>query len=186
MMRSSALPSQSINEAPNSRPLVGGTVKTSDERGLFSRSLSKSFEERIDDALVQLKAAVAQYAMHLPAERRQAISDQLENIINVDDWYDGDEFPDLNAFKDLLAWSIYAEVPGWDSLGVDDEGDVLIAWHRHDVTLTANFDGHRLVRWTSRYQAEGDTVAHASGDCSLRQFARQAKFYLHGGAINGD
>ncbi|TAK09067.1 hypothetical protein EPO44_01780 [bacterium] len=136
--------------------------------------------------MVQLKAAVAQYAMHFPAERRQAISAQLENILNVSDWYDGDEFPNLNAFRDLLAWSIYAEAPPWDSLGVDDEGDVLIAWHRDELTLTANFDGHRLVRWTTRYQGGGDTVAHAAGDCSLRQFARQAKFYLQGEAVNGD
>jgi hypothetical protein len=180
-----ALPSRSINEAPRLHPLIGSTIRPLNTGGQVMRAVQKPFAQRIDDALVGLKSAVAQYAMHISAEQRLSIFDQLENVINVDDWYEEDEFPKLSAFKDLLAWSIYADVPQWHSLGVDDDGGVLIAWHSDAITLTANFDGNRLVRWTSRYQGEEDTVAHAAGDCSLRQFAKQAKFYLQNGATDG-
>jgi hypothetical protein len=183
MTVAASLPSHSINQAPRSHPLVGITLRPEDVRPQSGTSVSvedKSFEQRVFDALVELKVAVAQFAMHLSADQRSNIFSQLDNIINVEDWYEDDQFPSLRAFKDLLAWSIYAEVPQWHSFGVDDDGDVLIAWHTDELTLTANFDGNRLVRWTSRYRSEGDVVAHASGDCSLRQFAKQAKFYLKG------
>jgi hypothetical protein len=180
-----AVPSRSINKAPRARALVGSTVRPLDAQNKLVQSAQKPFAQRVDDVLVELKSAASQYAMYLSPEQRETIFDQLENIINVDDWYEEDEFPRLNAFKDLLAWSIYAELPQWHSLGVDDDGDVLIAWHTKELTLTANFDGNRLVRWTSRYQGEGEAVAHAAGDCSLRQFAKQAKFYLQGEATDG-
>jgi hypothetical protein len=176
------VPSHSINEAPRLHSLIGGTSSPIEAR---LRSVERPFAQRVEAALVELKTATAQYAMHLSAAQREAVFGQLENIINVDDWYEEDIFPKLGAFKDLLAWSIYAAVPQWHSLGVDDDGDVLVAWHSDEMTLTANFDGNRLVRWTSRYKDEGDNAAHAAGDCSLRQFAKQAKFYLLGGATNG-
>ena len=176
------VPSHSINEAPRLRPMMGGTSSPIEAQLRF---VDKPFEQRVEAALIELKTATAQYAMHLSAAQREEIFDQLENIINVDDWYEEDMFPRLAAFKDLLAWSIYAAVPQWHSLGVDDDGNILIAWHNDEVTLTANFDGNRLVRWTSRYTNGGDNPAHAAGDCSLRQFAKQAKFYLLGGATNG-
>jgi hypothetical protein len=179
-----AVPSRSINEAPRLHSLIGRTVRPLHQDQTI-RSMQKTFEQRVTDALVQLKAAAAEYAMHLSSAQRETIFNQLESIINVEDWYEEDEFPKLNSFKDLLAWSIYADVPQWDSLGVDDDGDILVAWHNDQVTLTANFDGNRLVRWTSRYQEEGDAVAHAAGDCSLRQFAKQARFYLQGEATDG-
>jgi hypothetical protein len=182
MSFAAALPSHSINEAPRLHPLIGSTTRSSDNETV--RTPQKPFAQRVDDALVELKRAVAQYAMHLSSDQRQIIFDQLENIINVDDWYEEDEFPKLNSLKDLLAWTIYAGVAQWHSLGVDDDGDVLIAWHNDEATLTANFDGNRLVRWTCRYR-DPDGVAHAAGDCSLRQFAKQAKFYLQGEATHG-
>ena len=72
-----------------------------------------------------------------------------------------------------------------NSFGADDDGDILIAWHDQETTLTANFDGNRLVRWTCRYQDGEEAAAHAAGDCSLRQFAKQAKFYLLNEAADG-
>ncbi len=183
MTATAAIPSRSINEAPRTRPLAGRTFRPL-EAQQFNIGTSKSFEEQVGDTLVALRGAVSQYAMHLTEAQRNNISHQLESIINVDDWYEEDTFPKLTAFRDLLVWSIYAKVPEWQSMGVDDDGDILVAWHTDEVTLTANFDGNRLVRWTSRYQSDGDAMAYASGDCSLRQFARQAQFYLQGGETN--
>lgn len=182
MNLAAVVPSHSINAAPRLSPLKGSTISPIEAR---FRPTEKPFAQRVEATLVELKAAAAQYAMHLSADQRETIFDQLENIINVEDWYEDDQFPKLSAFKDLLAWSIYAALPQWHSFGVDDDGDVLVAWHSDEVTLTANFDGNRLVRWTSRYRDDGDSVAHAAGDCSLRQFAKQAKFYLLDRAING-
>lgn len=179
-----AAPSRSVNEAPQLQPRSGSTVRPL-HQGRALRPMQKTFEQRVEDTLVELKAAAAQYAMHMSSAQREAIFGQLADIINVDDWYEDDEFPKLSSFKDLLTWSIYAALPQWDSLGVDDDGDILVAWHSDAITLTANFDGNRLVRWTSRYQSEKDVVAHAAGDCSLRQFAKQAKFYLQGDASDG-
>jgi hypothetical protein len=179
------LPSGSVNAAPRQLSLLGSTARPLEARPSI-KSTDKSFEERVEGALVGLKSTIAQFAMHLSPEQQEVLSDQLSNIINIDDWYEEDQFPMQSALRDLLAWSIYAQLPGWDSLGVDDDGRVLIAWHTPQLTLTANFDGNHLVRWTSRQQAEGETPAHTAGDCSLRRFAKQARFYLLDEAANGD
>lgn len=183
MSLAAAVPSRSINAAP--RLISGVESATQPSNFVSSMRVEPTFEQKITDALVGLKAATSAYAMHITSDAMENIFAQLEDVINLDDWHEEDEFPRLQSFKDLLAWSIYAGVQQWDSLGVDDDGDVLVAWYSEQITLTANFDGHRLVRWTSRYQDGDDVVAHASGDCSLRQFAKQARFYLLGEANNG-
>lgn len=184
MNPASAFVSSSINEAPQLRPMIGSTFRPLHGTQPTRRN-QEPFDQRIETAVAALKAVVSQYAMHIPEARRLAIFEQIDSIINADDWYEDDELPRIDSFKDLLAWSIYANLPQWDSLGVDDDGDVLVAWHTEELTLTANFDGNRLVRWTSRRQAKGDIAAHAAGDCSLSEFARQAKFYLQGEMSNG-
>jgi hypothetical protein len=140
---------------------------------------------RIFDSLVSLKVAVSEYAMHLSQEERNRIFNRLDAVINVEDWHEEDTLPRLDSFKDFLKWMIYAKRYDWASIGVSESGNTLIAWTTPDVTLTASFGGKNNVSWTATIETV-KPQDHAVGRYTLRNFAKQALFYLSGQATNAD
>jgi hypothetical protein len=136
-----------------------------------------SFEEKLFDVRVQLKVLIAQYAMHVSTSDRDRIFDQLDDIINTEDWHAEDVLPQHKAFVELLKWSIYSHDYDWTSLGVSDQGDILVSWITKSVLLTANFAGEGIVRWTARITSKTG-IEHAAGRCSLQYFKNQSQFYL--------
>lgn len=140
-------------------------------------SADSNFEQKVFDALVRLKVSVSQYAMHLGREVRNKIFADLDAIINVNDWYPEDEFPGSNSFRDFLKWTVYTRRFDWSSLGVADNGDLLIAWVKGDSLLTGHFDGKGRIWWAYKKET-ADGAEHASGDCTLQRFSRQYDFYL--------
>ncbi|PWB58154.1 MAG: hypothetical protein C3F17_19235 [Bradyrhizobiaceae bacterium] len=141
-----------------------------------------SFEERIFDSLVNLKTAVATYAMHLPPEERHRIFERLDSVINAEDWHEEDPLPIVDSFKAFLQWLVFTNSFGWSSIGVSQEGTILVAWSRPHVAVTASFGPSGRVTWTARIEPreEGDEPDHAAGVGSLRSFAEHARLYLGG------
>lgn len=174
------------------------TLRHSDAHKVTLRDLSpqvihdvqpqeKSFEEQIFASLVSLKVAVSQFAMHLTAEERSRIFAELDSVINVDDWHEGDQLPKVEAFEDFLKWMIYSKYFRWISIGSSNDGGLLVAWKTPYVLLTAKFsggDGFDAVRWTARLSS-GTEVGHAAGKCPLKMFTSQALFYLEGPERHG-
>jgi hypothetical protein len=159
-------------------------VEISSQKGqtlLRSVPQQASFEEKIFDSLVALKVAVSRYAMHLPAEERVRLFVRLDQLINVEDWHGEDTLPLLSSFVDFLKWIIFSENFGWSSIGVSDEGNILVAWTSPNLTLTANFFSENKATWTATVESKSG-AAHIVGTGSLQHFAKQALFYLSGGA----
>jgi hypothetical protein len=136
-----------------------------------------SFDEKIFDSLVSLKVAVSQYAMHLPPAERHRIFERLDSVINTEDWHEEDRLPQPASFFNFLKWMIYSKHFDWSSIGVSDDGNILIAWSRPNMALTANFSVENKVTWTAAVETENGP-AHAVGTCSLQHFKKQALFYL--------
>jgi hypothetical protein len=141
-------------------------------------TLGASFEGKIFGSLVALKVALSYYAMHLSADERHRICEQLDSIINTEDWHEEDELPKLLSFQDFLKWMIYSRYFKWTSIGVSNEGNILVAWKTDRVLLTANFEGAGNVRWAAKVTSGSGEVGHSVGSCPLRLFAEQALFYL--------
>ncbi len=136
-----------------------------------------SYAERLFDCLVSLKVAASQYAMHLSAQERHRIFHRLDSVINVEDWHEDDTLPRLDSFRNFLKWMIYSKDFSWSSIGVSNEGNILVAWSRPNLALTANFSTQNKLTWTAAMETENGP-AHAVGACSLQHFAKQALFYL--------
>lgn len=139
-----------------------------------------SIEEKIFNSLVSLKVAVSKYAMHLSATERHRLFEQLESIINVDDWHEEDRLPTPSSFQEFLKWMIYSKYFKWTSIGVSHEGNIMVAWRTPRVLLTANFESADLVRWTAQITSHTGETGQTVGKCPLRLFAEQAVFYLRG------
>jgi hypothetical protein len=151
--------------APSSNSVVRNTPVRPDLR------------QRVFDSGVEMKVAVSQYAMHLSPETRQKLFHDLDEVINVEDWYEEDTLPRYDSFRDFLKWTIYSKRFNWVSIGVSDEGNILVAWKSQHALLTANFDGRSRVLWTAkRTSPQGD--AHTAGDSPLQFFEKEATLYL--------
>jgi hypothetical protein len=124
--------------------------------------------------------------MHLSTEERHRLFKELDGLINVEHWHEGDTLPSIIAFRDFLKWMIYSKYFKWISLGVSDDGGMLVAWKTPRVLLTAKFSGlagQEGVRWTAEMTSAKGETGYAVGKCPLRLFAEQAMFFL-GGAEN--
>jgi len=158
--------------SPNSISITQGSKAI--ERKVFE---ADSLKNRIFNSAVELKVAVSQYAMHLSNEVRHKLFDDLDAVINVDDWYEEDELPRYVSFRDFLKWTIYSKRFDWLSLGVSDDGSVLLAWRKGDAVLTANFGGRGRVSWTAKTPSESGE-AYAAGESPLEFFEKEARLYL--------
>lgn len=171
-----SMPQQSLRSADDGKSLTRNVVRP-------VVPVDKSFEERIFDCLVDLKVAVANISMHLSANERHRLFDELDAKVNAEDWHEDDYLPQLRSFQNFLKWMIYSKSSAWTSLGVSGDGTITVAWKRQGVLLTAAFDVAETVRWTARVSAINGDLGISTGRCSLRLFAMQAQFYL--GEVNG-
>lgn len=136
---------------------------------------SASDEERLFDARVELKTATAQYAMHLASDVRARIFAEFDYLLEPEAWEMGDILPTATSYRQFLKWLVFTEDRSWSSFGVDDSGNLLVAWIKPHGRMTANF-GTR-IRWTQELSADGDKQ-FGSGNYTLEHFARQANAFL--------
>jgi hypothetical protein len=160
-----------------------GVEASSQKAGVLLRSVPQqaSFEEKIFNSVVALKVAFAQYAMHLPREERTRLFARLDDVLNVEDWHEEDTLPILESFVYFLKWIIFSKYFGWASIGVSDDGNILVAWTQPHLILTACFFPRNWVTWTASIQSENGP-SHSVGSGALQHFAKQAMFYLSGEA----
>jgi hypothetical protein len=151
---------------------------------LRSDLVELNFEEKIYNSLVSLKVAVSKYAMHLSPDERHRIFMELDSVINKEDWHENDQLPQTGSFQDFLKWMIYSKYFKWTSIGVSDDGSILVAWKTEHGLLTANFTSVDNVRWTAQIKSDVGEIGHTVGRCPLRLFAQQAAFYLEGARHN--
>jgi hypothetical protein len=173
--------SSAIKDTP--RPQAGKLLIDPKKSNTVWRSIPEatSFEEQIFNALVSLKVAVSEYAMHLSDTERRRIFTELDSIINTEDWHEEDTLPKIEAFRDFLKWMIYSKYNKWISIGVSDEGHTQVAWKTNTVLLTAKFsglNGQEAVRWTVQIASDKGETGYTVGKCPLRLFSEQALFYL--------
>ncbi len=152
-------------------------VGESNSASVVRSAPSQNFAATIFNTLVELKVGVAQYAMHLSPDVRAKLFADLDEIINIEDWYEEDALPKYLSFRDFLKWTIYSKRFNWTSIGISDEGNILVAWKSAKALLTARYDGEGRVWWTATINSEGEKNL-AAGDCSLEFFESEAKHYL--------
>jgi hypothetical protein len=134
--------------------------------------------ERLFDFSVSLKVLASQYAMHLDPERRRALFRTLDSLLSVEAWHEEDDFPSKSSFRDFLKWEIYSNDLPWTSLGLSDEGNLLLAWRTGAVFLTATFKGNGTVTWTAEVQSNSKTSYAAGQGAPLQHFTHRLQIFI--------
>jgi hypothetical protein len=163
----------------NKTILSGGSNITSPLHNYNDNSAptKKTLMEQVFDRSVSLKVTTSHFAMHLSAPERARIFLEIDNILDVDRWEEGEKLPLIEGYKDFLRYLIRNSDSSWASLGSSDEGNFLVAWVQNAFQMTASFDGFKVF-WTVKnvVNEKINLVSGVSKD--LEFFAKQAKFYL--------
>ena len=115
----------------NSSSSAGDTVSTVPGADL---------EDMLFENRASLKIAVSKVAMHLSSEWREVLFRQLDTLLQLDNWEDGDStLIEQSTFMTFLKFVIYAKPSRLPSLGVSVRGHLLVAWSKNGEHLSIEY-----------------------------------------------
>lgn len=131
---------------------------------------SKSLAEQLGSRLAQAQWEFASVAMHFTTDFRERTLKQLRNLLNPDDWDEGDELLDLRSFRSFARAMAVLQPHHRPMLGLSDSGNILAMWDSGAARLSfEHFAGDRLRWFISR--PTGGGIERTIGDTSILRLA---------------
>ena len=127
--------------------------------------------EKLYDALARVKLLTAQVAMHLDAEWRSRIFEQLDDLLDVEDWHEDDDPVKAASFETFLRMIIFHNPPRRPGFGVSNRGYLIAAWTSGLDRLTIEFLPNDTVRWALSCEIDGETE-RAVGETQVRRLLK--------------
>lgn len=129
---------------------------------------AKTLAEELYDSLANAKVLTARVAMHLEDDWRSRLFAQLDDLLDVDDWHEGDKPVEGSSFETFLRAIIFQGVKRRPGLGVSNRGNLIAAWTRGKDRLTLEFFPDNMVRWMLSCEIDGE-LERAAGETPVRR-----------------
>jgi hypothetical protein len=129
---------------------------------------AKTLTEELYDSLANAKVLTARVAMHLDDDWRSRLFAQLDDLLDVDDWHEGDKPVEGSSFETFLRAVIFQGVKRRPGLGVSHRGNLIAAWTRGKDRLTLEFFPDNTVRWMLSCEIDGE-LERAAGETPVRR-----------------
>ncbi len=133
-----------------------------------SRIADKPLPEKLYDALARVKLLTAQVAMHLDTEWRSRIFEQLDDLLDAEDWHEDDDPIKASSFETFLRMIIFHKPSRRPGFGVSNRGYLIAAWTTGSNRLTIEFLPNDTVRWVLSCEFDGETE-RAAGETPVRR-----------------
>ena len=159
---------------------ISNSLKEIQERQTLDRPIHKLAEaeapwiadkplpEKLYDALARVKLLMAQVAMHLDTEWRSRIFEQLDDLLDAEDWHEDDDPIKVPSFETFLRMIIFHNPSRRPGFGVSNRGYLIAAWTTGSDRLTIEFLPNDTVRWVLSCEVDGETE-RASGETPVRR-----------------
>ena len=128
----------------------------------------KPLPEKLYDALARVKLLTAQVAMHLDTEWRSRMFEQLDDLLDAEDWHEDDDPINASSFETFLRMVIFHNPSRRPGFGVSNRGYLIAAWTSGSDRLTIEFRSNDMVRWVLSCEVDGETE-RASADTPVRR-----------------
>ena len=128
----------------------------------------KPLPEKLYDALARVKLLTAQVAMHLDAEWRSRIFEQLDDLLDAEDWHEDDDPIKASSFQTFLRMIIFHNPSRRPGFGVSNRGYLIAAWTSGSDRLTIECRPNDTVRWVLSCEVDGE-IERASADTPVRR-----------------
>jgi hypothetical protein len=136
----------------------------------------KALQERLFDALADVKILTSQVAMHIDGEWRDRLFRQLDSLHDPAEWEDGNEPIQQSSFATFLKAMLSINPERRPGLGLSHTGHLIAAWTTDQDRLTIEFLPNDRVRWVLSRHYEGDTARFA-GDTAVSRLAEGLASY---------
>jgi NTP pyrophosphatase (non-canonical NTP hydrolase) len=131
---------------------------------------TKSIEERLFDALADVKIYTASVAMHLDKRWRDLLFRQLDSLHDLAEWENDDQPVQRSSFATFLKAALDIKPQRRPGLGLSSVGHIIASWTKNQDHLTIEFLPNDRVRWVlSRYR-DGEPERF-SGDTAVARMA---------------
>ena len=128
----------------------------------------KPLPERLYDALARVKLLTAQVSMHLDTEWRSRIFEQLDDLLDAEDWHEDDDPIKASSFETFLRMIIFHNTLRRPGFGVSNRGYLIAAWTSGSDRLTTEFLPNDKVRWVLSCEVDDETE-RAAGETPVRR-----------------
>ncbi len=160
--------------------IISDSLKAIQERQTLGRPIDKLAEteapwdadtplpEKLYDALARVKLLTAQVAMHLDTEWRSRIFEQLDDLLDAEDWHENDDPINASSFETFLRMIILHNLSRRPGFGISNRGYLIAAWTSGSDRLTIEFLPKDTIRWVLSCEVDGETE-RAAGETPVRR-----------------
>lgn len=161
--------SNALTKFPSLAPL---SPRESDTRGIPSH---ETLESKLFDNAAELKIALSQIVMHLDPEWRDIIRDQLDALLDANNWQDDSAFITKSTFITFLRFIIFANPTRLPSLGVGSTGHMLAAWRNGERRIAVEFfrDDQAAATFVMQGARSKEAVAWRGHVADLKAFIKR-------------
>lgn len=117
----------------------------------------RSLDERLFDALANVKILTAHVAMHLDREWREGLFRQMDSLHDPVEWEGGDEPVQQASFATFLKAILSLKPERRPGLGLSHSGYLIAAWTTGRDRLTIEFLPNDRVRWVLSESRDEET-----------------------------
>ncbi len=130
---------------------------------------SLSVDEQLFDNCADLKILTSRYAVqHMDAAFRKQLFNQLDWLLNPEDWEEGDILANSESFKTLIKFILNSHPNQAPFLGLSNQGNLLAEWRHNNNKLTLECMPKERTRWFIIY-ANGEEEEKLSGNAKSVQ-----------------
>lgn len=136
-----------------------------------SESTPKPVSEQLYDSLAQIKILTSQVAMHLDADWRNLIFDQLDDLLDAEYWHDDDAPIKAQSFETFLRMIVYFNPSRRPGFGVSNRGYLIGAWTNGLDRLTIEFMPDDVVKWVLSCKVDRN-IEKGAGETPVRRLMK--------------
>lgn len=125
-------------------------------------SIQLSLTEKLYYRLEQYKVLTSKVAMHLSDNWRSLLFRQLDMLLELDEWPEGDPPPTVASFRTFLRLVLWLKTDVPPGLGASIDGNIIAAWTHGNDRLTIECLESDQVRWSIVHTVD-ETLERAAG-----------------------
>jgi hypothetical protein len=106
--------------------------------------------------------------MHLGTEWRSRIFEQLDDLLDPEDWHEDDDPLKTSSFDTFLRMVIFHNPTRRPGFGQSNSGNLIAAWTTGSDRLTIEFLPNDMVRWVLSCEVDSESE-RAAGETPVRR-----------------
>lgn len=136
------------------------------------RTLARDHEPlelQLYEARAQAKILISKVAMHLSADWRLGLHRQLDSLLDVEEWMDGEAPLGTNSFSTFMRLMLLIQPQVRPGIGLTSRGNLIASWQAGSARLSVECLPNDHIRFVLSHQVD-DNPESAAGDSTVARF----------------